>query len=285
MRKEAISSLPFEHTKSLYTYEVAETIQDVAVMMQLVTTTRTEQIAVVTIHLDFDYEGRLFPDRLSQADQSTRYFLDNLRSLVRKTDIVFLIKHTFYFILIGANLQGGSIVQERLWDALLWRVHNANDGDILRPRSMAIGHSAYPLPDNDVYQCLATASEASIHFDLHPEKATRKGTTIATPMPLAEHDNELPAVARKLGIPYLSLLPRKSSSRLLQLISPQLAQELCCYPLGRTHNTLTVAIADPQNSQALERLQHETGLQIFPVMAPPQEIQTVLEPLLARSVC
>jgi hypothetical protein len=148
---------------------------------------------------------------------------------------------------------------------------------------MAIGHSAYPLPNNDVYQCIAAASEANIHFDLQPEKATRKGTLL--PTPAKNNENELPALARKLGIPYLSLLPRRLPSQLLQLVSPQLAQELHCYPLGRTHDTLTVAIADPQNSQALERLQRETGLQIFPVMAPHKEIQTVLEQLSAIPVC
>jgi hypothetical protein len=275
MRKEAVSSLPFEPTKSVYSYEFAETTQDVAAMMQLVVTTRTEQVAVVAIHLDFEREGRSVFDHLSQANQSTRYFLDNLRTLVRKTDIVFLAQHTFYFILLGANLQGGNIVQERLWEALLWRAHNTSEGEMLRPRSMAIGHSAYPESYDDVHQCILAAREASIRFDLHPEK--RKGK----PTPVQQSaDNELSALARKLGIPYLALLPRKLPAKVLHLVRPQLVQELRCYPLGRTHDTLTVAIADPQNSQALERLQHETGLQIFPVLVPPQEIEIVLEQLL-----
>ena len=92
-------------------------------------------------------------------------------------------------------------------------------------------------------------------------------------------DEELPALARKLGIPYLSLLPRKPPQRVQQLVNPKLAQELHCYPLGRERNRLTVAMVNPQDRLALERLRQATGLDIFPVLTHPQELQTVLEQL------
>ena len=92
-------------------------------------------------------------------------------------------------------------------------------------------------------------------------------------------DQELPTLARKLGIPYLSLLPRKPPQRVQQLVNPRLAQELRCYPIGRERNTLTVAMVDPQDRSALDRLQQETGLCIFPVLTNPSELQTALEQL------
>ena len=64
-----------------------------------------------------------------------------------------------------------------------------------------------------------------------------------------------------------------------KLVSPRLAQELHCYPLGHAHNVLTVAMSDPCDRQALERLRQETGLSIFPVLAPSEELETVLEQL------
>src|SRR5690349_12675738 len=123
---------------------------------------------------------------------------------------------------------------------------------------MEIGHSAYPAPQEAVMQCIQTAASKPGHvFDLSPDKAAHKDSSSETP-------EALPALARKLGIPYLSLLPRKLPARVQQIVSPQLAQELHCYPLGRERDTLTVAIADPQDQQLLERLRQITGLRIFP---------------------
>jgi len=86
-------------------------------------------------------------------------------------------------------------------------------------------------------------------------------------------------LARKLGIPYLTLLPRKLPQSLQRLVNPKLAQELRCYPLGRERNMLTVAMLNPEDNSALDRLKQETGLRIFPVLAHPQALQIALEQL------
>ena len=90
---------------------------------------------------------------------------------------------------------------------------------------------------------------------------------------------ELSALARKLGIPYLTLLPGKLPKDLQRLVNPQLARELRCYPLGRERNMLTVAMLNPEDSSALDRLQRETGLHIFPVLTHPHVLQKALEQL------
>jgi hypothetical protein len=169
-----------------------------------------------------------------------------------------------YFVLPGANLQGAHIVQERLWEALVWRVHNIEAG-ILPPLSISSGYSAYPEPNADFEQCIMASGITSLDFQLEGafERENAK-------------DDELPALARKLGIPYLALLPRKLPREVRQLVRPELALELHCYPIGRERDTLTVAIADPQDSQMFDRLRKETGLRIFPVLAHPQELQMVL---------
>ncbi|WP_165423669.1 hypothetical protein [Ktedonosporobacter rubrisoli] len=280
MRKEAITHPAFEPTTNAYTYAVVDSVQAVAEKMQWVTQISIEQFALVTITLYFEQEGRSSSARQTQARQSACYYLDNLRPLVRKTDLVFLSGWTFYFILLGANLQGGNIVQERLWDALMWRVHNSRTPGILRPRSMQIGHSAYPVPQQDAQECIMAANEASLSFTTRPEKASRKPLKYTNePTSLPAKDAELSEMARKLGIPYLSLLPSRPPAKVQQLVSPQLAQELHCYPLGRERDILTVAIANPQDRRALDRLQQETGLHIFPVLASPRELQTALERL------
>ena len=256
-----------------YAYTLAESIQDIVEAFLVLSKDQATQTGLVTVTLHFDSEGKAGPQWAACVDQSIRYYLENLRRLVRKTDSVFLHGFTFHFLLPGANQQGANIVQERLWEALLWRVHSAHDGDVLRPCHMTIGHSAYPEPHKEIKLCIATARIARQSFDVQPEKAGRQLT--AQPA----KDTDLPVMARKMGIPYLSLLPRQLPSSVKRLVSAQLAQELNCYPVGRERNILTVAMSNPQDNQALNRLQKETGLNIFPVLVHPQELQTVLEQL------
>jgi hypothetical protein len=264
-------------TTSQYT---VETVHDIVLTVERIISTGIEQIALVTIQLFYEKEDKLNTHRLPFADKSTQYLLNDLRTLVRKTDSVLLLGHNLYFLLPGATIQGGQIVQNRLWEALLWRVHNPSERDILRPQGMAIGHSSYPVQDKTILDFIAAADEASFRFDAQPEKATRKHTTVSQGQHTKDEiDEELPVLARKLGIPYLTLLPRKLPQSLQRLVNPKLAQELRCYPLGRERNMLTVAMLNPEDSSALERLKQETGLRIFPVLAHPQALQIALEQL------
>jgi hypothetical protein len=273
MREGGASHPAYEHETNIYTCRSVDTSKDVVATMRSVITTQSEQLALVTISLIFGQEGRMSALRQELVDQSTHHYLHNLRRLVRRTDEVLLAENTFYFVLLGANLQGGAIVQERLWEALLWRIHSLTEREILRPRSASIGYSAYPFPYTDIQQCLIAACEPHNTFGTTSDKTSPKDT-------LSRGDRELSTLARKLGIPYLALLPRTLPTRVRQLISPQLAQELHCFPLGRERDTLTVAIADPEDQQALDRLGRETGLRIFPVLVPSRELRTVLKQLI-----
>jgi hypothetical protein len=264
-------------TTSQYT---VETVHDIVLTVERIISTGIEQIALVTIQLFYEKENKQNTHRLPFADKSTQYLLNDLRTLVRKTDSVLLLGHNLYFLLPGATIQGGQIVQNRLWEALLWRVHNLSERDILRPQGMAIGHSSYPVQDKTILDFIAATDEASFRFDAQPEKSTRKHTTVSQGQHTKDEiDEELPVLARKLGIPYLTLLPRKLPQSLQRLVNPKLAQELRCYPLGRERNMLTVAMLNPEDSSALERLKQETGLRIFPVLAHPQALQIALEQL------
>jgi hypothetical protein len=274
MIKEAFSLVNLEparneYVKSVGTIEATETLDAITSKMCLL---HSEQIALVTITLDFAQEARMRGmenDYHGLAGRSARYYLDHLRSLVRTTDSVFLLHQTFYFILAGANQQGGEIVQERLWDALLWHVNNTLGGDYLRPCKIAIGHSACSAPFIDACQCINTANEPLRILDLQPEKPVYR-TEVTK-------DGELLELARQLGVPYVSFLPHKLPVRLKRLVDPILAQELHCFPLGRDRGILTVAMSNPGDHHSLDRLRKETGLTIFPVLAHPSELQTALE--------
>ncbi len=299
-------------------YETVEAIDAIAAAASHIISTYIEQIALVAIMLRFDNEmsrksqtaarrntggsrqstqrhhkesaQEMMPDLLSK-EQVVRYLLENFRLLVRKTDKVFLLEHTVYILLPGADQQGGEIVQTRLWEALLWHANSITHAQPRSPIStctITIGHSAYPTPSRDINKLIEAADEPVLRFDQQPKQ--RKGHSVMevskkdayqlqSSFELEDVDEDLPALARKLGIPYLTLLPRKLPADVQQLVDPKLAQELQCYPLGRERNMLTVAMLNPQDSSTLERLQQVTGLRIFPVLTHPQALQAALERL------
>jgi len=310
------------------TYDIIETIDPIVAAVQHVTSNYVEQIALVTITLHFENransDAACAPLKVStpylagqtrRADYSgqERGFLcglvEHLRPLVRKTDGVFLLGKTSYFLLPGADQQGAQIVQSRLWEAMLWYINHSEvvvDARALRARNITISHSAYPVPYGDIGKFIKGASKVALRFELQLERSTRKavrphqssrqdatsGVQVPAKSALAaskQHDSleqqgrdkseELPVLARKLGIPYLTLLPKKLPGDLQQLVNPQLARELHCYPLGRERDILTVAMLNPQDSSVLDRLQRETGLHIFPVLTHPDALKTALEQL------
>lgn len=245
--------------------EITETIQ------QLYTAGCT-RIALVAIHLLYRPTRVLFPVE-ERAQQSSIFLLQHIRPLVRRTDYVFLHQHSCYFVLLQASLQGAQIVEDRLWEALLWRVHTLNECEVLRPTSLTIGHGAFPDPHPDPDALVRAADEFSKRFTRRADYALSSYTVREQAWPAGQ---ELPELARKLGIPYIALLPRRLPQRVLHIISARLARELRCYPLGCGHNTLTVAMLDPQDHQALERLRQETGLRIFPVLTHPDALESAL---------
>lgn len=249
-------------------YQQIEYIQDVSDCLQ----THSPSAALVTLTLYFANR------ELSGATASTTQFLlEQIRSLTRRTDTVLLYRHTAFFILPGADIRGAHIVQERLWDAITQLVLRTNGGPTPLPWNLVIGHSAYPVPSASAQDCIDAAHVVDHSLCLNPEQSAvlaRSASIDAETDDADEHDLSL--LARKLGIPYLSLLPRSIAPHLSQIISPALAAELQCLPVGSERNTLTVALSDPTDKQTLKLLHQRTGMRIFPVLMHPLELQKAL---------
>src|SRR5437016_5077344 len=194
MSNKAAAPLIHGLTTSPATIDSIRTIVSTA---EQIIATGIEQIALVTIQLLYEKAEKLNAHRFMSADNTTHYLLNDLRALVRKTDSVLQLGHNLYFLLHGANKQGGQIVQDRLWEALLWRVHNLSERDMVRPQSIAIGHSSYPMRDKTIRDFIEASEEATFRFETEPEKAPRKHAEV----PQGQHtkdelDQELPVLAR-----------------------------------------------------------------------------------------
>jgi type IV pilus assembly protein PilB len=79
-------------------------------------------------------------------------------------------------------------------------------------------------------------------------------------------------LARQLGVPFCQLRHGLVDFALLPLLGDEEAQRLCAIPMFRVHDTLTVAMAEPQSLPKIDRLSQLTGCRIRAVLAPRDNI-------------
>jgi hypothetical protein len=102
---------------------------------------------------------------------------------------------------------------------------------------------------------------------LEKRKSPGKGSNehVSAPLKQAYHDST----------PFMQL-PSQIPGRLKQIIPYQLALAIGCVPVGRDHNRLTIAMADPTNTDALTQLEKVTGLTIFAVSCETEALNKLL---------
>src|SRR5690242_8358607 len=98
--------------------------------------------------------------------------------------------------------------------------------------------------------------EMSVHmpYTLQNFKGrVERGTT--DPEPPQVDDRDLAPVYRQCAVPFMDLfdVPKVLPPRLTRLLPRALAHELRCVPVGRSSRSLTVAMADPTNTDSVQR--------------------------------
>ena len=79
-------------------------------------------------------------------------------------------------------------------------------------------------------------------------------------------------LAQQLGVPFCQLRHGLVDFALLGLIGQEEAERLSAIPMFKVHDTLTVAMAEPQSLPKIDRLHQLTGCKIRPVLAPRANI-------------
>jgi Type II secretion system (T2SS), protein E, N-terminal domain len=135
-----------------------------------------------------------------------------------------------------------------------------------------------------------SARRGRVHLTAHGpipivHLATRRGNARLespelTAASTSEECEELRRRADALGVPYVCL-PQRLPSSLRRVLHADLARELSAVPIGRTRGILTVAMLEPTNLSAMQRLASATGLTIFPVLASSREVAHLLDQLAA----
>jgi type II secretory ATPase GspE/PulE/Tfp pilus assembly ATPase PilB-like protein len=84
-------------------------------------------------------------------------------------------------------------------------------------------------------------------------------------------------IARKLGIPYISLRTFRIPPEVLKRIPAAVAQRFQTLPVAEADNALAVAIENPMDMAKLEELRFVVGSKLLPVMASGEDIRAALE--------
>jgi type II secretory ATPase GspE/PulE/Tfp pilus assembly ATPase PilB-like protein len=100
---------------------------------------------------------------------------------------------------------------------------------------------------------------------------------ILADMGVVEADVVNAVIARKLGIPYISLKTFRIPPEVLKRIPAAVAQRFQALPVAESDNALAVAIENPMDMAKLEELRFVVGSKLLPVMASGEDIRAAME--------
>ncbi|MGQ9603072.1 MAG: GspE/PulE family protein [bacterium] len=121
-------------------------------------------------------------------------------------------------------------------------------------------------------------SEEQLNSLLEKQKETKKRLgEVAIEEGLATEDQIAMALAKQLKVPYISLESVAIDEEIVKLVPEAMARALKVIPLFKVDKAVTVAMADPTDSEAIKELRFVTGCDIEPVVARQDEVMHAIE--------
>lgn len=203
--------------------------------------------------------------------------LANVRRAVRVDDDILTYESTAAALILPDVEQDAAWnIAERVYQSINLLQAETVIPPLKRETEILIGIGSYPAQGGSMEQLLYHAGLATHILTLRP--ALMPQMWHKPPQPAGDiAANHAPSSyqQRQGSIPFMEL-PNGLPRRLKQLIPYYLALELRCAPVGRDHHYLTVAMADPANTQAINQLSKTTGLTIFPVSCDATALSALL---------
>lgn len=134
-----------------------------------------------------------------------------------------------------------------------------------------------PLGDRLVRAGLLAAEDLESALSEQSSRQTRLGETLVD-LGFVSEDELVPLMGQHLGVPAARLREGLIDPEVVRLIPRSLAENGHAIALFRIHDTLTVALAEPQDLTIVDEVERVTGLRVHPVFA----LRTTIEKLLPR---
>ena len=123
---------------------------------------------------------------------------------------------------------------------------------------------------------LLTPDKLEKALKIQKEKKERIGD-ILVGLGYISRDNLLEVLSTELNIPAIHLSRYKISPETLTLVSKKIAEHYCLIPVSSLEGTITLAMSDPMNVNALDEIHRTTGLGVRAVLASDKDIKEAIE--------
>ncbi len=132
------------------------------------------------------------------------------------------------------------------------------------------------LGDLLVERGLITSAQRDEALQLHLAGGRRLGEVLVE-LGLVTDEQIATLLAERAGLPYVALRKGLVDSRIVDIVPPEKARRYTVLPLFKVHETLTLAIGDPNQIFALDILRKLTGCEIRPVVCRVEDIRRMIE--------
>jgi hypothetical protein len=224
--------------------------------------------------------------RYHAPDDFLEQVLVNARRVIRRDDQMLVHAGTGAVIIFpDVDQDAIQAIEERVYQSISLLRAETVIPPLRRVTEILIGIGSYPKPAMTLEQMLYHASLTVRTLTLRPaisrQPRSMSAAHLLLQMPFDEDQQPIKgkpqerSSTKNTSIPFLQL-PSQLPRRLKQLVPYQLALKIRCAPVGRDHDRLTIAMADPTDSKALSQLEEVTGLSIFAVSCDPEALDALL---------
>jgi type IV pilus assembly protein PilB len=136
-------------------------------------------------------------------------------------------------------------------------------------------HSRAPLGEQLLGASLLTSQELESALRLQATRGQKIGE-ILLELGVLDVDQMLPFIQQQLGLPAVKVREGLIDPAVVRLIPRETAERFAALAMFKVRQTLTVAMAEPQNLQQIDELERITRLNVRPVFAFGSNIQRML---------
>ena len=221
--------------------------------------------------------------------------LTNVRRAIRMEDSVYLDTGKGAAIIFpNVDQEGAYTILERVFNSVNLLQAETITPPLTHETDIELGIGSYPEQGPLLEHMLASAGSVIHRLTLRPaihlwDAMPMRDSTSSfqdTFDDIAQDDESIqpqyvpsfpvsPPLHDATPVPFLRL-PPVLSVRLKKFLAYKLAVQFHCVPMGRDHNRLTVAMADPTDTHAVHRLHEITGMSIFPVACDNDALDMLL---------
>lgn len=135
--------------------------------------------------------------------------------------------------------------------------------------------NSLPLGQRLLQAGLIDENQLQKALDLHGNRGIRLGEAMVA-LGMMNESDLLPLIGNQLKFPWIRLKQGLVDPQVVHHIPRAVAEQIGCLALFKVHSHLTVAMAEPQNLEAIDLLEETTGLEIRPVLTLRSSIERLL---------